>query len=103
MYGGSDYTKFAPHHSYIDANSFATSVALAEYLIYLDKNPLEYIKYFWWKSHYEIVMSSMMMRRFCGLCVKLHDKKSLEKYQHYRNIKEWWHEDVCNTTPNIVF
>ena len=36
--GGSDYSSWAPEHSYIDVFDFPSPKALAEHLLYLDKN-----------------------------------------------------------------
>nr|XP_027206514.1 glycoprotein 3-alpha-L-fucosyltransferase A-like [Penaeus vannamei] len=46
VYGYANYSRLAPAHSYIDALSFNTTKALAEYLLYLDKNDTAYNEYF---------------------------------------------------------
>lgn len=46
VYGLANYTEHAPPHSYIDALSFPTAKALADHLIYLDKNDTAYNEYF---------------------------------------------------------
>lgn len=99
VYGGADYNRFAPPHSYINANDFASAKDLAEYLLHLDKNPSEYIKYFWWKDHYEISSVSS----FCHLCMKLHEPSFATKTEVYGNIKEWWYGNQCNKIPFIQF
>ena len=55
VYGGGDYSHHLPPHSYISASHFQTPRELATHLVWLMKNPKEYVKYFWWKSHYQIV------------------------------------------------
>ena len=55
VYGGGDYSQRLPAHSYISASDFQTARDLASHLLWLMENPSEYLKYFWWKSHYQIV------------------------------------------------
>ena len=38
--GGANYEKYAPKHSYINVAHFASPGHLADYLVYLDKNPV---------------------------------------------------------------
>ncbi|CAO1397377.1 unnamed protein product [Diamesa serratosioi] len=99
VYSGANLKYFMPPKSYIDANDYATITDLAKHLIYLQSNPQEYIKYFWWKSHYNLVEN----RAFCQLCVKLHKLNSVEKRQTYVDIKSWWYSGSCQTIPNIKF
>ncbi|KAK8898387.1 alpha-(1-_3)-fucosyltransferase activity protein [Tritrichomonas musculus] len=47
--GCSNLEDFAPRHSSIDANKFASAKELADYLIYLDNNDTAYNEYFDWK------------------------------------------------------
>lgn len=83
VYGGANYTKFAPPKSYINANDFKNVKELADYLKFLIDNPREYIKYFWWKKHYKY---SAVEGRLCGLCVKLHHRASENKTKIYEDI-----------------
>ena len=52
--GGADYSLIAPPSSYINVNDFDSADDLASYLQYLVDNPHEYLKYFWWKEHYQV-------------------------------------------------
>lgn len=92
VYGGSDYKKFTPPHSIIDAASFESIEKLAEYLKFLDENPREYIKYFWWKKYYKIRTNFDI--GFCRLCEKLHSTTSV-KEESYKNIRDWWFQGKC--------
>uniref|UniRef100_U5EV02 Fucosyltransferase n=1 Tax=Corethrella appendiculata TaxID=1370023 RepID=U5EV02_9DIPT len=98
VYGGADYRKFAPPHSYINANDFQSPEHLAKYLLYLTENQEEYLKYFWWKSHYKVVSKI----RYCNLCKALHQSK--EKKIMYADIKSWWYSnDECTNARKIKF
>ena len=41
--GGANYEKYAPKHSYINVAHFASPGHLADYLVYLDKNPVSFV------------------------------------------------------------
>lgn len=85
VYGGADYTKFVPPHSYIDVNNFQTIKQLAEFLRNLANNPEAYASYFWWKKYYQV--EDTTQSTLCDLCEKLHDtklpKKSIENFENY--------------------
>jgi alpha-1,3-fucosyltransferase len=69
VYGGADYSAYAPAHSYINAADFASPKALAEYLYVLDTNPGLYSKYFDWKKDWEVIR--FPTDGWCDLCEKL--------------------------------
>lgn len=103
VYGGANYSRFAPPHSYIDVNDFDTTKELADYLKFLAEHPEEYIKYFWWKKHYTI-MEHTLFNGFCELCKKLHDPEALAKPHIYGDLQKWWTRDnVCHSNPRIQF
>jgi hypothetical protein len=78
VYGGANYSLYAPPHSYINVDDFDTIEQLGEHLRYstvcswvrflskkskitsfwcsryLIANPGEYSKYFWWKDFYSV-------------------------------------------------
>lgn len=99
VYSGANLKYFMPPLSYIDANDYPTIADLSKYLIFLQNNPQEYIKYFWWKSHYKLVEN----RAFCQLCEKLHELNVAEKRQTYVDIGRWWYSGSCQRLPNIDF
>ena len=98
VYSGANITHFMPPKSYINANDYSTVAELSKYLIYLQYNPQEYIKYFWWKSHYKLVNN----RAFCQLCEKLHELNYIEKRQTYADIRSWWYNGSCQKWPKIA-
>ena len=75
VYGGGDYSAQLPPHSYIQARDFTSASHLAAHLLWLVENPEMYLKYFWWKSHYQIVKEinpdkprSLPASFSCNLC-----------------------------------
>lgn len=85
-----------PRNGFIVATNFSSMKHLAEYLLYLDKHPEEYAKYFEWRRRYEAVMSwpRLFERAYCGLCRRLlWIKDDYERRrQSYADMYHWWHE-----------
>ena len=91
VYGGADYSVYAPPHSYINAADFSSPTALGDYLRLLDKNDGLYVKYFDWKKDYEVVRRPV--NGWCELCQKLNDPH--QKPKVYEDIQNWWfHKNV---------
>ncbi len=93
-----DYSKFAPPYSYIDIKDFETPQHLAEYLHFLEKNPKEYLAYFWWKDHYVPKFGSDVNgNTWCELCRKLNNPNEPESvfrnYDSFLRCEEpkWGH------------
>ncbi len=84
--GGSDYERFAPPHSYINAIDFATPKELADYLLLLNSSDSLYARYFDWKKHYEVVFPDL--DGWCDLCRMANDESLPPKVYH--DIKQWW-------------
>ncbi|KAK2166398.1 hypothetical protein LSH36_39g00087 [Paralvinella palmiformis] len=91
--GGANYTKYLPPKSYIDVKDFQSPKHLAEYIIHLDNNPDEYMKYFDWKRYYTVVNDIPNSDKvFCELCELLRKKRSfLLDYK----VADWWENDTC--------
>lgn len=87
IFGGSELENFIPPKSYINVRDFESVKDLAEYLIYLSKNPEEYIKYFWWKQYYVLKHFNI---NFCELCEFLHEHQGVtaKVYKKFRRFVE---------------
>lgn len=90
VYGGADYSFYAPEGSYIHVADFNSPKALAEYLILLDTNPFLYAKYFEWKK--EWFVDRQPFDGWCDLCKKLNEKTQLQKT--YKDIGQWWYDKI---------
>nr|CAJ42062.1 alpha 1,3-fucosyltransferase [Drosophila simulans] len=86
VFGGADYSRILPPHSYVDANRFKSVEELAQYMKLVVADPDLYVSYFWWRSHYRLAYSSP----FCDLCAKLHAPAFGHKTQFYDDIQSWW-------------
>lgn len=100
VFSGAEMSRFLPPKSYINVEDFENVEDLANYLIFLSENPKEYIKYFWWKSHYSIKNREQSL--LCEICRKLSNLNSDSKRQTYVNIKDWWYKNACRN-PKIKF
>lgn len=90
VYGGADYTQYAPPNSYINIADFRSPQKLAEYLLLLNRNDGLYMKYFEWKRDYEVIRKPL--NGWCDLCEKLNDATQVSK--NYGNLSKWWYDDV---------
>ena len=93
--GGADYLKFIPKHWAINTADFNSTKQLANYLIYLQKNPDEYVKYFMGKDTYSIITYKGCRNRpfWCELCAKLNNPSEPTRY--YEDITTWWGKQDC--------
>ncbi|ALC50016.1 FucTC [Drosophila busckii] len=98
VFGGADYTRFLPPHSYIDAEQFESVDELAAHMDFVASDVYEYMSYFWWREHYSIGNASP----FCDLCAKLHATNWLHKRQAYADIEAWWFNS-CRFSSRIRF
>ena len=88
VYGGADYTNYAPPHSFINIADFKSPKDLAEYLKLLDRNDALYMEYFQWKKHYAVVKSPT--KGWCDLCAKLNDPDQRKEMNSYADVEDWW-------------
>ena len=62
---------------------------LADYIKFLDKNPVEYAKYHAWRRDYgvydEFIHGLTPLHPMCQLCAALHDKDKFEKKSWHWN------------------
>ncbi|XP_069165577.1 alpha-(1,3)-fucosyltransferase C isoform X2 [Procambarus clarkii] len=97
VYGLANYSQHAPPHSYIDALSFPTAKALADYLIYLDHNDTAYNEYFKWKRFHRLPIDWVNYAKpYCDLCERLHSDNSTKIY----DLKKWFVDEAHCKTRN---
>jgi alpha-1,3-fucosyltransferase len=95
VYGGADYSRIAPPHSYIDARQFEPK-QLADYLKKLDANDALFDEYLQWKDNYvvEYGEEKAIQKAYCELCRKLHQDD--ESVKVYDRVIDWFHpENTC--------
>lgn len=84
VFGGANYSLFAPPHSYINARDFQTPKLLAEYLIKLSQNLDLYSRYFHWRGEFNLKRDS----GWCNLCKMLNNPHAERK--SYPVIEKWF-------------
>ena len=97
--GGADYKKIAIPGSYINVLDFPSVKALADYLLYLDKNSTAYNEYFSWKRKYKSggVLQNGLDGNYhwmCNLCA-LANNASV-KNNVYEHLEQFWSMEQCN-------
>ena len=80
-----------PPASFISVQDFPSVKALAEYLLYLDKNDTAYNEYFSWRQKF--VSRRNFNFEACKVCDALHDGR-LKPKVYYDMFKKFWSEDV---------
>jgi alpha-1,3-fucosyltransferase len=98
VYGGADYSAYAPPHSYINAADFESPQALADYLLLIERNPRLYSKYLGWNKDWEI-NKQKQSEGWCRLCQKLNAVKSEEQQSNnssevYQDMAKWYYDTV---------
>ena len=96
VYGGANYSRIAPPHSYIDARQFPAK-QLADYLNKLDANDTLYSEYFDWKVNYDVESGQKQMTRhaICDLCRKLHQDNEPKVYSKEMLLHQWTTPHQC--------
>ena len=84
VFGGANYSLFAPPNSYINARDFQTPKLLAEYLLTLSRNLELYSQYFNWRGEFNLKRGS----GWCNFCEMLNDPSARQK--SYPIIEEWF-------------
>ena len=99
VYGGADYSAYAPPGSYIAAADFSSPKDLADYLLLLDRNDHLYLNYFRWRQEWQVVRP--WPAGFCEICRKLNDPS--EPTKSYANLSSWWfHNAPCKRSSSFL-
>ena len=90
--GGTNYSRDAPRHSYIDIMDYRSPRDLAAFLRRLSRNETEYLKYFQWKNSHFTLMDQLW-RGCCELCRRLN---TASYHKTYNDVMDWWSRDMCD-------
>ena len=83
-----------PQKSFIHIDDFASSNELAKYLLFLNSNHTEYMKYLEWRKYYKKVRVDSIG---CQLCTNLLEH-SISRHQNImviENFNEFWSRSNC--------
>lgn len=90
VYGGANYSQFAPPNSYVNALDFDSPKELAAYLKYLSQDLRRYQSFLEWKKYYRV--KNATKRAVCTLCEMLHKQKEPKMYS---TLSDWYAKDKC--------
>jgi hypothetical protein len=98
----------APQGSFIHTKDFKDPQALATYLLYLDRHPEEYLKYFEWRRHTRVLVDNDIHQvswpAWCDLCVRLHEvaegigQGQARPSKSYPRVADWFLRNNTNTS-----
>lgn len=91
------YRQMLPPNSYINVDDFASPRDLANYIIYLNKNPSEMKEYFKWKKYFKVLNEHGYFRtnsvHYCRLCEALNYNSRNNKV--YTDLEDFWSKKNC--------
>lgn len=90
VYGGANYTQFAPPNSYVNVLDFESPKELAIYLKYLSQDLQVYESFFRWKKYYRVTQGTK--EAVCTLCKVLHKRNTTSRYTP---LSDWYAKDKC--------
>lgn len=83
----SNYERFVPRGAFIHVDDFPSASALATYLLFLDRNPTVYRRYFHWRRRYAVHITSFWDEPWCRACQAVqtagHQPKSIGNLAHW--------------------
>ncbi|XP_062830623.1 alpha-(1,3)-fucosyltransferase 4 [Anolis carolinensis] len=84
----SNYELFAPSDSFIHVEDFSDPRQLAVYLKFLDKNKSRYRKYFAWRKHYDVQVTSFWDEHCCKVCNTV--RTAGKQHKTIQNLANWF-------------
>ncbi|XP_055042594.2 4-galactosyl-N-acetylglucosaminide 3-alpha-L-fucosyltransferase 9 [Misgurnus anguillicaudatus] len=82
-----NYERFVPRDAFIHVNDFPSVRALAKYLLLLSRHETLYRRYFNWRRHFEVKISSFPAEHACYSCDYIRRHK---EYQVLTNLYQWY-------------
>ncbi|KAA0705232.1 Alpha-(1,3)-fucosyltransferase 9 [Triplophysa tibetana] len=82
-----NYERFVPRDAFIHVNDFPSMRALAKYLLFLSRHDELYGRYFNWRRHFEVKISSFPAEHACYSCDYIRRHK---EYQVLNNLYQWY-------------
>ncbi|KAM9659325.1 alpha-(1,3)-fucosyltransferase 4 [Trichechus inunguis] len=83
-----NYERFLPRGAFIHVDDFSSAASLAAYLLFLDRNPAVYRRYFNWRRSYAVHVTSFWDEPWCRVCQALQTAGNRPKSIH--NLAHWF-------------
>lgn len=91
---------FFPSDSFIHIHDFPDGKALAEHLLYLDKDEEEYMRYFEWRKYFipqQITLGKELITPVCYACQHMANDNY---YHEMEDLNKWFFEWHLTDTDN---
>ncbi len=99
VYGGTNYSRDAPPHSFINVADYSSPKELARYLRHLSANESEYTSYFQWRNIYAVWDKTPILQiGICKLC-EIVNTPNFHKTYSVADITAWWSTKKCKSPP----
>lgn len=83
-----NYERFVPRGAFIHVDDFPSASSLAAYLLFLDRNPSAYRRYFSWRRSYAVHTISFWDEPWCRACQAV--QRAGDRPQIIRNLARWF-------------
>lgn len=83
-----NYERFVPRGAFIHVEDFPSASALATYLLFLDRNPAAYCRYFHWRRSYAVHITSFWDEPWCRACQAV--QTAGEQPKSIGNLAHWF-------------
>ena len=112
VFGGANYSLYAPPGSYINALDYDSVEDLAKHLTYLDQNDDEYLKYFSWRGQFTMQVF-YTNDHLCMICQKIHEYLNpnmtvvagaeFRSKSTYPSFRKWHHSFPVGSAQSAPF
>ncbi|XP_043438160.1 alpha-(1,3)-fucosyltransferase 4 [Prionailurus bengalensis] len=83
-----NYERFMPRGAFIHVDDFPSASSLAAYLLFLDRNPAVYRRYFSWRRSYAVHITSFWEEPWCRACQAV--QSAGDRPKSIRNLARWF-------------
>lgn len=83
-----NYERFVPRGAFIHVDDFPSASSLAAYLLFLDRNPAVYRRYFNWRRSYAVHITSFWDEPWCRVCQAV--QTAGDRPKSIRNLARWF-------------
>uniref|UniRef100_G1R651 Fucosyltransferase n=1 Tax=Nomascus leucogenys TaxID=61853 RepID=G1R651_NOMLE len=83
-----NYERFVPRSAFIHVDDFPNASSLASYLLFLDRNPAVYRRYFHWRRSYAVHITSFWDEPWCRVCQAV--QRAGDRPKSIRNLASWF-------------
>lgn len=83
-----NYERFLPRGAFIHVDDFPSASSLAAYLLFLDRNPAVYRRYFHWRRSYAVHITSFWDEPWCRACQAV--QGAGDRPKSIRNLARWF-------------